>query len=601
MGGTGLEPVTPSLSIRGRRNVRLRPVASTARLSRSRAPRRYSTLPGERVDVATVATRQSRALRLSRFLPRPLAGRKSSIRQATAIDCLAMATPSLKNERVKVSKLVTDYRAGRIVIPEFQRDYVWRKNKAPKLIDSLYRSFPVSTLLFWQSSDYATARRSSPRAAAGRNMSWLIDGQQRVMTLSRVMSGDEGIEVLFNPKSDQFSLANAATRHDANWVRVADLFDDAIYRELRRELPETKKGAKLEAIFDKVRGIRDYEIPVVHMVDHSFEDAVDAFTRINSLGVRLGKQDIESAQVAARHSGLIADEVVPFTETLAPSGFTRLTVMHLFRVCAFLARPDGRKRTPLHELPRADVLNAWKRTEKATKDARGLVRSELGLVNMDILWSGAPLVPVIAMLATTRATKRNPQAMIGWLALAALLHRYSRSSETALDQDLKACRADDPIGALLKNLRQHRTSLLAKPSDFAGAINDRSGLLAAYVACTNRGIKDFFTGQKVLLNEDIDRHHILPRRQFPEANRSRADVVANIAFVTSEVNKSISHTGPEVYLPDIKPAILKSQCVPLDTGLWRIRNADAFFMARRKLLAESFNDFLKGALPGRKL
>ena len=53
-------------------------------------------------------------------------------------------------------------------------------------------------------------------------------------------------------------------------------------------------------------------------------------------------------------------------------------------------------RTPLHELPLADVLQAWKRTEKATITAAGLMRSELGLVNMDILWSGALLVPVIA-------------------------------------------------------------------------------------------------------------------------------------------------------------------------------------------------------------
>jgi uncharacterized protein with ParB-like and HNH nuclease domain len=42
-----------------------------------------------------------------------------------------MATPILKNDTVKVSQLVADYRAGRIVIPEFQRDYVWRKNRAP--------------------------------------------------------------------------------------------------------------------------------------------------------------------------------------------------------------------------------------------------------------------------------------------------------------------------------------------------------------------------------------------------------------------------------------------------------------------------------------
>src|SRR5262249_25317617 len=149
----------------------------------------------------------------------------------------AMATPSLKNEDVRIGKLVADYQAGRIVIPEFQRDYVWAKSKAPRLLDSLYRSFPISTLLFWQSSEYAKARRSSPRPARGRSMSWLIDGQQRVMTLSRAMNGDEGIEVVFNPETDEFSLVNAATRYDKSWVRVADLFEDAVYRELRRDLP----------------------------------------------------------------------------------------------------------------------------------------------------------------------------------------------------------------------------------------------------------------------------------------------------------------------------------------------------------------------------
>src|SRR5580704_17535543 len=127
--------------------------------------------------------------------------------------------------------------------------------------------------------------------------------------------------------------------------------------------------------------------------------------------------------------------------------------MHLFRVCAFVARPDGRIRTPLHELPSGEVLKAWRLTEKATDDALGIVRSELGLVNMDILWSGALLVPVIAMVASTQATSLNPDAMMGWLVLAALLHRYSRSTESVLDQDIKACRSDDPIGALLRNLR----------------------------------------------------------------------------------------------------------------------------------------------------
>jgi len=147
-------------------------------------------------------------------------------------------------------------------------------------------------------------------------MSWLIDGQQRVTTLSRTMHGDEGIEVVFHPELREFRLANAATRSDTNWVRVSELWDDERYRELRRNLDGSRRADKREACFDTVRRILDYEIPVVRMVDHSFDNAVRAFKRINTLGVRLKKEDIESADVAARHTGFIADEVIPFLSSL---------------------------------------------------------------------------------------------------------------------------------------------------------------------------------------------------------------------------------------------------------------------------------------------
>jgi len=228
-------------------------------------------------------------------------------------------------------------------------------------------------------------------------MNWLIDGQQRVITLARTLSGDEDIEVVFNPREDEFRLANAATRNDRNWVRIAELWDDELYRQLRRNLDGSGTADKREASFEKVRRILDYEVPLVRMVDHTFTDAVRAFERINTLGVRLKKEDIESANVAARHSGFIADEVAPFLEGLRKQGFTRLNIMHLFRACAFVARPDGRNRTPLHELEKREVLSAWKDTQRATEQAIGIIRSELGLVNMDILWSGSLVVPIIAL------------------------------------------------------------------------------------------------------------------------------------------------------------------------------------------------------------
>jgi hypothetical protein len=512
-----------------------------------------------------------------------------------------VATPRLEIQQLKVRQLVDDYRVGRLVIPEFQREYVWKPSRAPKLVDSLYRGYPVSVLLLWISQAEARARRKSPRPMRGNSVAWLIDGQQRVITLSRILSGDEGIDVVFNPDEDAFRLANAATRRDPNWFRLSELLDDEAYRQIRRSLPEGPKGEAREASFDRARRILEYEIPAVRMIDHSFDEAVDAFTRINTLGTKLKVEDIQSARVAARHSGFIADEVTPFVSELRNEGFSRLSVMHLFRACAFVAIPDGRIRTPLHELSRTDVTDAWVRTKRATKEAIAMVRNEFGLVNMEILWSGALIVPVIALCASTSPRERDPNGIAGWLAMAALLHRYSGSTETALDQDLRACRTDDPVGKLLSNVRREEGGFVAVPGDFKGFLNDKGALFAVYVACRQRGLRDLFTGARIMLQANVDRHHILPRAQFHERKRRAADTLANVAFIGGETNRAVGAASPEVYLAKISESVLKSQCIPLDRELWHVDRAEDFWKSRRELLADAFNEFLKNMLPRRHI
>jgi hypothetical protein len=512
-----------------------------------------------------------------------------------------MTDPRLEIHRLKVRVAVDDYRAGRLVVPEFQREYVWKPNRAPRLIDSLYRGFPISVLLLWNSDNTTRSRRRDPRPIRLGSISWLIDGQQRVISLSRILNGDEGIEVVFHPEQDEFRLANAATRKDRNWIRVSELLDDEAYRQIRRTLPEGPTDERREAQFDRVRKILDYEIPAVRMLDHSFDAVVQAFERINTLGVKLKREDIDSARIAAKHTGFIADEVAPFVSELRRDGFSRLNAMHLFRACAFVAIPDGRSRTPLHELDRRDINDAWSATKKATNEAIALVRNEFGLVNMDLLWSGALLVPVIALCATVHPRERDSNGIAGWLAMAALQHRYSTASESTLDQDLRACRTDDPIGKLLANLRRDTGAFGATPRSFTGGLNDKGALFAAYVACRHRGLRDLFNGSKILLQKNVDRHHILPRAQFPENSRFRADTIANIAFISGGANRSIGAASPEVYLGTIGGEIQESQCIPTDNQLWRINRANEFWDARREVLANAFNSYLRKALPNRRI
>ncbi|MGH8584972.1 MAG: GmrSD restriction endonuclease domain-containing protein [Gammaproteobacteria bacterium] len=221
---------------------------------------------------------------------------------------------------------------------------MWKKSKASLLIDSLYRGFPISSLLLWQSDEETRSRRRDPRPVRASVMSWLIDGQQRVITLARTMSGDEDIEVVFNPQEDKFRLANAATRNDRNWIRIAELWDDEFCRQLRRNLDGGSAADKREARFERVRSILDYEVPLVRMVDHSFKDALLAFERINTLGVRLKKEDIESAHVVSRHTGFIVDNVAPFLARLKHRDSTGSTSCTSSARVRSLCRQTGRSK-----------------------------------------------------------------------------------------------------------------------------------------------------------------------------------------------------------------------------------------------------------------
>jgi len=46
--------------------------------------------------------------------------------------------------------------------------------------------------------------------------------------------------------------------------------------------------------------------------------------------------------------------------------------------------------------------------------------------------------------------------------------------------------------------------------------------------------------------------------------------------------------------------VLESQCIPLDRSLWKIERAEEFWKARRELLAQAFNEFLRVVLPRRR-
>jgi uncharacterized protein with ParB-like and HNH nuclease domain len=75
----------------------------------------------------------------------------------------------------KLSAILDRIDSGSILLPEFQRGYVWNRDQVRGLMRSLYRRYPVGTFLVWETAG-ATAVRGDHKTGAWPKV-LLLDGQ----------------------------------------------------------------------------------------------------------------------------------------------------------------------------------------------------------------------------------------------------------------------------------------------------------------------------------------------------------------------------------------------------------------------------------------
>lgn len=61
-----------------------------------------------------------------------------------------MSATLYRDTGYSLTHLVEDIKRGNIALPDIQRPFVWSAAKARDLFDSLYRGYPVGTLMFWE-------------------------------------------------------------------------------------------------------------------------------------------------------------------------------------------------------------------------------------------------------------------------------------------------------------------------------------------------------------------------------------------------------------------------------------------------------------------
>ncbi|MGH2662772.1 MAG: DUF262 domain-containing protein, partial [Actinomycetota bacterium] len=180
-------------------------------------------------------------------------------------------------------KQVKKLLGGELQIPSIQRGYVWKRTQIPRLLDSLYRDYPVGSLLIWDTDlDFpvktAAVIQSTPQYG---KPGVLLDGQQRLTSLAwvyRPEAAGPGIrvpDVRFDIRVEEFLLPSAVQRRDPFLIPVGSvLADDAQFASLLKPLGIGFDHPNYEEFYERLnrlRSVRDYQMPVQSVSSNDYE------------------------------------------------------------------------------------------------------------------------------------------------------------------------------------------------------------------------------------------------------------------------------------------------------------------------------------------
>jgi len=524
---------------------------------------------------------------------------------------------------MQISAILDDIDEGRMALPEFQRGYVWGGDQVRSLFNSLYRRHPVGGLLVWATKSDGAAHRGDQALPLGQ-VNLLLDGQQRITSLYGVIRGKppkffDGNEkaftnLHFNLGSQEFQFYQPILmKDDPLWINVTALFkggNHGVGSLIGMLASNTQYADQFPNYFGRLNdllGIRDLSLHVetISGPDKDLDVVVDIFNKVNSGGTKLSKGDLALAKICADWPEARA-EMKKRLSGWKNAGYD-FSLDWLLRSVNTVLTGEA-KFLYLHDRSPEEVKGALTRAGKHIENALNLIAGRLGLDHDRVLFGRGAISVMARYLDQLKAPMgaAEQDKLLFWYAQAGMWGRFSGSTESYIDVDLKALE-DGGLEQMLEMMRlQH--GLRVEPGHFGGWNMGARFYPVLYMLTRMAAARDWGTGLPLKANllgkhSRLEVHHIFPKALLSKANYGRADVnaIANFCFLTKITNLNISDERPEVYFEEIEklhPGALASQWIPMDRALWKIENYPKFLAARRELLATEANTQLASLLHG---
>lgn len=268
-----------------------------------------------------------------------------------------MSSNFLPPTLLRIPQLLLQLIERKLLIPRFQRDFVWSDSKRLELLDSVNRGVPIGALMVWTTDEELDAvdqvgpwhLRAAPPTTPSRG--YVIDGHQRLVTMLSALGGG----LLRAQRSDIMTWE--PPDDSVRWRAFCDLRENEMVLERRGREPlahwlpldmvlspvklggfqRTLKDPSLVERADEVAGrFKDYTAALHPMVGVERAEAQEYFERINRTGTRVSYVDLVHARIWSRSIDL-RGRIEALQSEVAPLGWSDLDDRVLLDVARLLA------------------------------------------------------------------------------------------------------------------------------------------------------------------------------------------------------------------------------------------------------------------------
>lgn len=502
--------------------------------------------------------------------------------------------------------------SSRLVLPEIQRDFVWKKKSVELLFDSLYRDLPIGSLLVWKATTPVPQRHFSKGGglADPRHIDnfygYLLDGQQRLTALRLVRDGEIPLYFYAWPDRAQEGYGHFHSTSDGEWsVNVGDVLSGkfsipAMMKSLQKA--EGYSPDLEDRIHDELVALQqlvEREVSIIEFETGDYVQATEVFIRINATGRKLGKDDLSAAQLALAVPELISGALGPATRRYAGFPFTIPFLVRCLVAVHLSKMPKG---VVKFEDAGESVRKSWEQTEKALDSVVTFVSGVVKWQHLSLIPSINALVPLVYLSAQSPKvlTGENARFARRWLLLASLRGSFSKSVGTELDRLVRALSRDPSVETLTRAGKQAMKKITAADFEGGGTAGARMALFLSMIR--DADARDWLHSDLALDGTVAGKaaalhvHHFFPRALLNKYQYDRRDIdtFANYTVLSATTNLDVGQEEPGSYLPRLGAAReqLEKQCIPMDSALWRVDRYEDFLKERKRLLALSANRFL---------